>query len=212
MAQLKKDTMKWGRQIIYPQSTCSPLTMFYPYSFLFILLIRFFVCHFLFFPLSVLSRLSHNKQTKKSTQKEQPIPYTNSSSLDNFSTLSTMSAKRSQAQSIGSPTSSTGNGEGNSNGSDQHLDKKFKQVHGDGDGDDDDDDDDDEDAPKSGKRAGRRKIKIEYIEDKSRRHITFSKRKSGIMKKVICMRKQGYIPCVLTVFRRISSTYNITDT
>ncbi|RIB26077.1 hypothetical protein C2G38_1924483, partial [Gigaspora rosea] len=33
------------------------------------------------------------------------------------------------------------------------------------------------------KRAGRRKIKIEYIDDKSRRHITFSKRKAGIMKK-----------------------------
>ncbi|KAJ2618000.1 transcription factor of the MADS box [Coemansia sp. RSA 1365] len=33
------------------------------------------------------------------------------------------------------------------------------------------------------KRTGRRKIKIEYIEDKSRRHITFSKRKAGIMKK-----------------------------
>ena len=41
-------------------------------------------------------------------------------------------------------------------------------------------DSDDEDKPK---RAGRRKIKIEYIEDKSRRHITFSKRKAGIMKK-----------------------------
>ncbi|KXN72418.1 SRF-TF-domain-containing protein [Conidiobolus coronatus NRRL 28638] len=33
------------------------------------------------------------------------------------------------------------------------------------------------------KRSGRRKIKIEYIPDKSRRHITFSKRKAGIMKK-----------------------------
>ncbi|CAO3610301.1 unnamed protein product [Cunninghamella echinulata] len=32
-------------------------------------------------------------------------------------------------------------------------------------------------------RSGRRKIKIEYIEDKTRRHITFSKRKAGIMKK-----------------------------
>ena len=31
---------------------------------------------------------------------------------------------------------------------------------------------------------GRRKIRIEYIADKSRRHITFSKRKAGIMKKV----------------------------
>lgn len=34
------------------------------------------------------------------------------------------------------------------------------------------------------KRAGRRKINIEFIKDKSRRHITFSKRKAGIMKKV----------------------------
>jgi len=33
------------------------------------------------------------------------------------------------------------------------------------------------------KKAGRRKIQIEFIEDKSRRHITFSKRKAGIMKK-----------------------------
>ncbi len=40
-----------------------------------------------------------------------------------------------------------------------------------------------DDEPKAEKRAGRRKIKIEYIEDKSRRHITFSKRKAGIMKK-----------------------------
>jgi hypothetical protein len=32
-------------------------------------------------------------------------------------------------------------------------------------------------------RKGRRKINIEFIDDKSRRHITFSKRKSGIMKK-----------------------------
>ena len=31
---------------------------------------------------------------------------------------------------------------------------------------------------------GRRKIRIEYIADKARRHITFSKRKAGIMKKV----------------------------
>ncbi|KAI9261357.1 hypothetical protein EDC94DRAFT_519746 [Helicostylum pulchrum] len=43
-----------------------------------------------------------------------------------------------------------------------------------------------EDSDGSGKpdkRSGRRKIKIEYIGDKSRRHITFSKRKAGIMKK-----------------------------
>ncbi|KAH9480653.1 Serum response factor-like protein A [Psilocybe cubensis] len=46
-----------------------------------------------------------------------------------------------------------------------------------------DDDDDDDAKPKSDKKAGRRKIKIEFIQDKSRRHITFSKRKAGIMKK-----------------------------
>ncbi|KZO97138.1 SRF-TF-domain-containing protein, partial [Calocera viscosa TUFC12733] len=38
----------------------------------------------------------------------------------------------------------------------------------------------------------RRKIKIEFIQDKSRRHITFSKRKAGIMKKArICMYASG---------------------
>jgi hypothetical protein len=40
-------------------------------------------------------------------------------------------------------------------------------------------DDDEEEKPKSDKKAGRRKIKIEFIQDKSRRHITFSKRKAG---------------------------------
>jgi pheromone receptor transcription factor len=43
-----------------------------------------------------------------------------------------------------------------------------------------DDDDDDDDKP----GRERRKIEIKFIVDKSRRHITFSKRKAGIMKKV----------------------------
>ncbi|EEQ87181.1 MADS-box transcription factor, other eukaryote [Blastomyces dermatitidis ER-3] len=42
-----------------------------------------------------------------------------------------------------------------------------------------DEDDDDEDKP----GRERRKIEIKFIQDKSRRHITFSKRKAGIMKK-----------------------------
>ncbi|KAL4805806.1 hypothetical protein BDV18DRAFT_13304 [Aspergillus unguis] len=42
-----------------------------------------------------------------------------------------------------------------------------------------DDDDDDDDKP----GRERRKIEIKFIADKSRRHITFSKRKAGIMKK-----------------------------
>lgn len=41
---------------------------------------------------------------------------------------------------------------------------------------------DDEDEGKSSARE-RRKIEIRFIQDKSRRHITFSKRKAGIMKK-----------------------------
>ena len=43
-----------------------------------------------------------------------------------------------------------------------------------------DDDDDDDDKP----GRERRKIEIKFIQDKSRRHITFSKSKAGIMKKV----------------------------
>ncbi|KEZ39325.1 hypothetical protein SAPIO_CDS10015 [Scedosporium apiospermum] len=42
--------------------------------------------------------------------------------------------------------------------------------------------DDDEDEDEKGGRE-RRKIEIKFISDKSRRHITFSKRKAGIMKK-----------------------------
>jgi len=41
--------------------------------------------------------------------------------------------------------------------------------------------DDDDDDEKGGRE--RRKIEIKFISDKSRRHITFSKRKAGIMKK-----------------------------
>lgn len=44
-------------------------------------------------------------------------------------------------------------------------------------------DDDDDDEGGAGGRE-RRKIEIKFIQDKSRRHITFSKRKAGIMKKV----------------------------
>lgn len=44
-----------------------------------------------------------------------------------------------------------------------------------------DEDEDEDDERKSGRE--RRKIEIKFISDKSRRHITFSKRKAGIMKK-----------------------------
>jgi MADS-box transcription factor len=47
-----------------------------------------------------------------------------------------------------------------------------------------DEEDSAEEGGKKKERKGRRKISISFIEDKSRRHITFSKRKAGIMKKV----------------------------
>ena len=56
-------------------------------------------------------------------------------------------------------------------------------------GDEEEDDDEEEGGaggePPRKKRGGhgRRKIEIEYIDDKIRRHITFSKRKAGISKK-----------------------------
>ncbi|KAI9487957.1 hypothetical protein BDB00DRAFT_890072 [Zychaea mexicana] len=57
-------------------------------------------------------------------------------------------------------------------------------VFDDGQGDDEDEDSKPSPSqPTKNKHAGRRKIKIEYITDKTRRHITFSKRKAGIMKK-----------------------------
>ncbi|KAI8149689.1 hypothetical protein BJV82DRAFT_588951 [Fennellomyces sp. T-0311] len=58
-------------------------------------------------------------------------------------------------------------------------------VFEDGEGDEDDDESVKKESsqPPKNKHAGRRKIKIEYITDKTRRHITFSKRKAGIMKK-----------------------------
>ena len=57
--------------------------------------------------------------------------------------------------------------------------------------------DDDDDDEKGGRE--RRKIDIKFINDKSRRHITFSKRKAGIMKKV-CRCVRSDVPyCRLTL-------------
>jgi pheromone receptor transcription factor len=56
-------------------------------------------------------------------------------------------------------------------------------------------DDDDDDDEKGGRE--RRKIDIKFISDKSRRHITFSKRKAGIMKKVsVHLQKHLCIPSI----------------
>lgn len=56
---------------------------------------------------------------------------------------------------------------------------------------------DDDDDEKGGRE--RRKIEIKFIADKSRRHITFSKRKAGIMKKVTCRPNQSALLSQVTI-------------
>ena len=68
-------------------------------------------------------------------------------------------------------------------------DAKDDEIGSGGEEDDDDDDDDEQ------KKPGRRKISIQFINDKSKRHITFSKRKAGVIKKVSC-------PCTSNIERR----------
>lgn len=63
---------------------------------------------------------------------------------------------------------------------------------------DPDEDDSDGESMRGEKKAGRRKIQIAYIEDKSRRHITFSKRKAGIMKKVTSFLQRAILFCFFT--------------
>lgn len=45
------------------------------------------------------------------------------------------------------------------------------------------------------REKGRRKIEIEYIQKKEKRHITFSKRKAGIMKKVSLCCTASFLRC-----------------
>ena len=75
----------------------------------------------------------------------------------------------------------------------------------------DDDDDDDDGKPSSKKTRGRVRIKMEYIQNKLRRYTTFSKRKSGIMKKVsFCVKRNSYfVSCriipILVLISRLTS-------
>ncbi|CEP08129.1 hypothetical protein [Parasitella parasitica] len=72
------------------------------------------------------------------------------------------------------------------------------------------DSDDSEEKPV--KRNGRRKIKIEYIEDKNRRHITFSKRKAGIMKKAYELSTLTGTQVLLLVVSETGLVYTFTTT
>ncbi|KAI8972031.1 hypothetical protein BDF20DRAFT_888114 [Mycotypha africana] len=75
---------------------------------------------------------------------------------------------------------------------------------------DDSEDEDSENKPL--KRNGRRKIKIEYIEDKNRRHITFSKRKAGIMKKAYELSTLTGTQVLLLVVSETGLVYTFTTT
>jgi hypothetical protein len=66
--------------------------------------------------------------------------------------------------------------------------------------------DDDDDDEKAGRE--RRKIEIKFISDKSRRHITFSKRKAGIMKKVRLLLPASF-PMSRHVKNRLDSIYHL---
>ncbi|KAI8087861.1 uncharacterized protein B0P05DRAFT_530444 [Gilbertella persicaria] len=85
-------------------------------------------------------------------------------------------------------------------GQKKHNDEDFNQ-----------DDSDDSDS-KPTKRSGRRKIKIEYIEDKNRRHITFSKRKAGIMKKAYELSTLTGTQVLLLVVSETGLVYTFTTT
>ncbi|MBW0485120.1 hypothetical protein O181_024835 [Austropuccinia psidii MF-1] len=71
-----------------------------------------------------------------------------------------------------------------------------------------DGEDDDTSEPK--KNPGRRKIDIEYIQDKSKRHITFSKRKAGIMKKAYELATLTGTQLLLLVVSETGIVYNFT--
>ncbi|KAI8337322.1 hypothetical protein BD560DRAFT_493624 [Blakeslea trispora] len=73
-------------------------------------------------------------------------------------------------------------------------------------------DDSDDSESKPTKRSGRRKIKIEYIEDKNRRHITFSKRKAGIMKKAYELSTLTGTQVLLLVVSETGLVYTFTTT
>lgn len=87
---------------------------------------------------------------------------------------------------------------------------------------DEDDGDSEDGKKKKGKRGrseakgerdmktGRRKIKIEFIEDDARRHITFSKRKAGIMKKAFELATLTGTQVLLLVVSQTGLVYTFT--
>lgn len=58
--------------------------------------------------------------------------------------------------------------------------------------------------------TGRRKIEIQYIDDKSKRHVSFTKRKAGLMKKVsletapVLFVREWELSMIFCLFRRMN--------
>lgn len=98
----------------------------------------------------------------------------------------------------------------------------YQDEDDDEEGDDDDGDSEDGKGKKKGKRGrseakgerdqktGRRKIKIEFIDDDARRHITFSKRKAGIMKKAFELATLTGTQVLLLVVSQTGLVYTFT--
>ena len=70
-------------------------------------------------------------------------------------------------------------------------------------GGEEEEDEDDEEGEQ--KKPGRRKITIQFINDKNKRHITFSKRKAGVIKKV--RRSPSCVPLPLVLAARHASVW-----
>ncbi|BGP35073.1 transcription factor of the MADS box [Rhodotorula toruloides] len=60
--------------------------------------------------------------------------------------------------------------------------------------------------------VGRRKIKIDYIQDKARRHVTFTKRKSGLMKKAYELSTLTGTDCFVLVVSESGAVYTFSTT
>ncbi|PRP75546.1 hypothetical protein PROFUN_09032 [Planoprotostelium fungivorum] len=65
----------------------------------------------------------------------------------------------------------------------------------------------DKDDDKSPKRVGKRKINIEFIENRSKRHVTFSKRKQGLIKKAFELSTLTGTQVLLVIASEIGNVY-----
>ncbi|SCV73148.1 BQ2448_7073 [Microbotryum intermedium] len=114
----------------------------------------------------------------------------------------------------------SGKGKDDGMGDDDDEDDEDGDGDGDGEGDDDDDGEDEGARPRKRKRkrryankrnatsTGRRKIDIEYIDDKAKRHVSFTKRKQGLMKKAFELSTLTGTNCLVLVVSESGLVYH----